>query len=344
MKQLNSIKSIAIFAIISIMVVFSSCDKDDDNTTTPTPTPPVVTNAPTAAFEADRTTINQGETINFTNNSTNSPTSYSWDFGNGETSVTENPSITYNAEGEFTISLTATNADGSDTETKTNYITVLGSSGDVVFDYDGNSYNTIEIGNQIWMKENLKVTHYPDGTPIPHITDNTAWEDLGDNNDDDAYCFYNNNQNGEANTYGALYTWSAAMGDNALSCNTNPSGVQGACPDGWHLPSNSEFSELISFLGGRMVSGGKMKEEGTSHWNSPNTGADNSSGFTGLPSGYRSYSDNGFDKLGEKGFFWSSAEYDGSRGYMHCLRYNYVQGVESDNKKSAGHSVRCVKN
>ena len=115
-------------------------------------------------------------------------------------------------------------------------------------DYDGNFYQTVQIGNQVWMTENLKVTHYADGTTIPLVTDNTAWGNLDDNNTDKAYCYYNNDANGEGDIYGTLYTWAAAM-NGASSSSANPSGVQGVCPTGWHLPSNAEWTELTDYLG-----------------------------------------------------------------------------------------------
>jgi uncharacterized protein (TIGR02145 family) len=121
------------------------------------------------------------------------------------------------------------------------FILAIENNAQTVTDYDGNVYNTITIGNQTWMAENLRVTKYPNGTPIPLATDNIAWANLEDNGTDDAYCYYNNNASGEANTYGALYTWAAAMGDNAVSSSSNPSGVQGVCPNGWHLPSDDEW-------------------------------------------------------------------------------------------------------
>ena len=328
-------------ALVLILVVFScGKDKEDDSVT-----PEIDNNKPVAAFEASTSSISEGETVNFTDKSTNTPTSWAWDFGDGNTSTLQNPSNKYEAEGMFTVSLSATNADGSDTESKASFITVAAPTGDMVTDYDGNSYHTIEIGTQTWMKENLSVTHYPDGTEIPYITDAAVWIDLGDNSEDDAFCYYNNNLSNEAETYGALYTWAAAMGGTGYSSNTNPSGVQGVCPDGWHLPSDNEWGQLLDFLGGRMVSGGKMKEVGTAHWLSPNTGADNNSGFTGLPSGYRLYNqDAAFSKLGETAYYWSATEYDGSRSYISRLRHNYVQGSHAYSKNSMGYSVRCVKN
>lgn len=104
---------------------------------------------------------------------------------------------------------------------------------------------------------------------IPLVTDNTQWDNLGDNSTDKAYCYYNNNANNEADTYGALYTLAAAT--NGTTSSTNPSGVQGVCPAGWHLPSDEEWTELTDYLGEESVAGGKLKETGTTHWISPNT-------------------------------------------------------------------------
>ena len=211
-----------------------------------------------------------------------------------------------------------------------------------VIDFDSNIYQTVEISNQVWMAENLKVTHYPDGRIIPHVSDFIEWISLESNNSDDAYCFYNNDVNSE---YGALYTWAAAMGDNTLSSNANPSGIQGVCPDGWHLPSKSEWEVLISYLGGVDVAGGKMKEIGTIHWNSPNTGATNISGFTALPSGYRSFYDGSFGSLGTMAYYWTTSDYENSAfAWENFLRYDYENIFDNYNgNKSSGFSVRCVK-
>ena len=133
-----------------------------------------------------------------------------------------------------------------------------------VIDYDGNTYQTVEIGNQIWMAENLRSTHYSDGSPIPYLN------------------YDNDTANGLI--YGRLYTWAAVM-NGAESSNTNPSNVQGIAPDGWHLPSKAEWHQLADFLGGTLIAGGKLKETGNNHWLSPNTGATNESGFTALPAG-----------------------------------------------------------
>jgi uncharacterized protein (TIGR02145 family) len=146
----------------------------------------------------------------------------------------------------------------------------------------------VKIGNQVWMAENLKTTRLNDGTPIPKVTNNSEWNSLlyiG-------YCFYDNDEATYKATYGALYNW-----------NTVNTGK--LCPTGWHVPSDTEWTTLINFLGGDSIAGYKLKDTGTVHWNSPNTGATNVSGFTALPGGYR-YFDGTFHDIGTNGFWWSS--------------------------------------
>jgi uncharacterized protein (TIGR02145 family) len=174
-----------------------------------------------------------------------------------------------------------------------------------VKDIDGNVYNTVTIGTQTWMKENLKTTHYANGTAIPLITGNSNWEALTDTSK--AYCWYDNDSATNANTYGALYTWSAAM-NGAASSSSSPSSIQGVCPTGWHLPSDDEWTTLTDYLGGEAVAGGKLKETGTTHWQSPNEGATNESGFTALPGGYRYFIPDTFYYIGNYGYWWSSTE------------------------------------
>jgi uncharacterized protein (TIGR02145 family) len=158
-----------------------------------------------------------------------------------------------------------------------------------VTDVVGNVYNTVTIGSQVWMAENLKTTKYNDGTDIPLVTDGTAWAALST----PGYCWYNNDAVTNKNTYGALYNWYAV--------NTAK-----LCPTGWHVPSNEEWTVLTTHLGGESVAGGKLKETGTSHWLSPNTGATNETGFTALPGGYRDHNYNAFKYIGEYSFWWSS--------------------------------------
>jgi len=224
-------------------------------------------------------------------------------------------------------------------------------------DYDGNVYQTVTIGNQEWMAENLKVTHYPNGTAIPLVTDNTEWKNLSDNNTDDAYCYYNNNTSNEINTYGALYTWAAAMGDNAISSNTNPSGVQGVCPDGWHLPSDEEWKQLEMYLGmsqvdadsagwGRGTNEASKLAGNSGLWTDGSLENDTTfgtSGFSALPSGYRdSYYDGSFYDLGDWGYWWSSTEGNSSGAYRRTLSYDNTDILRNSINKSNGFSVRCI--
>jgi uncharacterized protein (TIGR02145 family) len=153
--------------------------------------------------------------------------------------------------------------------------------GSTVTDVEGNVYNTVTIGNQTWMKENLKVTKYRDGTAIGTTTASIP------NDSSSKYQWAYNGAESNVSTYGRLYTWYAATDS------------RGVCPSGWHLPTNAEWTTLITYLG-ESVAGGKMKEAGTTHWISPNTGATNSSGFTALPGGYRNGSA-AFGSMGHSG-------------------------------------------
>ncbi len=207
-----------------------------------------------------------------------------------------------------------------------------------VTDYDGNHYKTIIIGNQVWMAENLKVIHYPNGDPIPLVADNTAWGNLGNNNTGDAYCYYNNDAN---SIYGALYTYAAAIGANwkkGLVKN------QGVCPNGWHLPSDAEWTELENYIS----SNGHSETVGTalkskSGWNSNSNGTDNY-GFNALPGGYRYYNDGSFYNVGKYGGWWSSTKEGSSGAYYRDLFYFSSNISKNVVNKLSGFSVRCVKN
>ena len=198
-------------------------------------------------------------------------------------------------------------------------------------DWDGNTYGTVEIGNQVWMAENLKVTHYRDGTPITNVTDSAAWVALRP----EAYYIYNNNASNELDTYGALYNWYAVNGD------TDGDGVKDKeiAPEGWHVPTDDEWTTLTNHLGG---AGGKLKETGINHWSSPNTGATNESGFTALPGGYRRLYGN-YDHLSTNGDFWSATEGGSNTAWARNLHY-YDSAVDRyyDDKRY-GISVRCVR-
>jgi uncharacterized protein (TIGR02145 family) len=142
-------------------------------------------------------------------------------------------------------------------------------------------------------------------------------------------------------TYGVLYNWTAAM-DGEASSTTNPSGIQGVCPAGWHLPSEAEWDELTNYLGGTGVAGGKLKETGTTHWNTPNTGATNETGFTALPGGNRS-SNGSFGSIGYAGHWWSATEYSAASAWYRLMYGNNGSVSRNIYGKEVGFSVRCVR-
>ena len=196
-----------------------------------------------------------------------------------------------------------------------------------VTDIDGNTYNTVQIGSQVWMIENLKTSRYRNGGLIPNVTDNTAWS----NSTIGAWSYYNN---AEANNaiYGKLYNWYTTLGDTL-------------CPTGWGVPTDAEWTTLTNYLGGESVAGGKMKTIGTTYWNSPNTGATNESGFSVLPGGYRSYDDGSFYSIRFNAVFWSATE-GGSHYSSAWFRYlGDASGsvLRFNNDKSLGASVRCLR-
>jgi len=196
-----------------------------------------------------------------------------------------------------------------------------------VKDADGNTYHTVTIGTQEWMVENLKTTKYSDGTAIPLVTDNTDWSDLST----PGYCYYNNDNATYKNVYGALY--------NFYTISTGK-----LCPTGWHVPTDSEWTTLITFVGGENVAGGKLKELGTAHWNSPNTGAINENGFTALPGGSRDRSNGTFSGVGSSGYWWSSTVVGGTDAYIRLMT-STGEGVSRYRTigMKGGRSVRCVK-
>ncbi|MCU0441726.1 MAG: hypothetical protein MUE96_04945 [Bacteroidia bacterium] len=210
---------------------------------------------------------------------------------------------------------------------------------ETVTDFDGNVYNTVIIGTQVWMKENLKTTHYANGTPIPLVSGNSNWDALTTTSK--AYCWYNDNINNKE-PYGALYTWAAAM-NGANSSSTNPSGIQGACPNGWHLPSDAEWLQLITFLGGEAFAGNKLKETGTAHWPSPNDKATNESGFTALPSGYR-FNYGAFLDIGNYSYWWSSTTFGSMDAWVRNVAYFSEEARRYGESKESGFSIRCIKN
>lgn len=283
-------------------------------------------NHPKADFMAETSTGAAPLTVSFIDKSLGEPTNWKWKFGDGYESISQNPIHTYNQPGEYTVVLITSNEFGVDSLVKENFVLVseqvTGCNGITsVEDKDGNVYNTVEIGDQCWLKENLKVGSMISGS-----------NQMLDNNVIEKYCFNNLPENCEI--YGALYQWDEVM-------QYQPEAIQGICPDGWHVPTNEEWSTLVEFLGGPFEAGGHLKEVGIENWDSPNTGATNQSDFTGIPGGYIN---NNFYGFRRSLIMWSSTEYNQSSAYSRVIHNNSPNiSITSDYNKLTGRSVRCIK-
>lgn len=303
----------------SLIITISSCNKDED---TPDPVIPEVTdlalkNAPTEMnyYEGDildltgliiTLTMDNGESedIAFENLESNGITCSP---SNG-TEITEQTDviITHTVSGK-SINLT------------TNYM--------IVTDADGNVYQVVKIGEQFWMTENLKTTKYNDGTAISLVTDYSAWSALTT----EAYSWYSNDVATNKDTYGALYNWYSVHSGNL-------------CPSGWHVPTDAEWTTLTDYVGGLSSAADKLKESGTTHWVSSNSGITNEIGFTALPGGYHD-DDGSYDFIGGTGAWWSATE-DEDHTTSAWSRYMNASSSNVDRyyrNKGYGFSVRCVR-
>jgi uncharacterized protein (TIGR02145 family) len=195
-----------------------------------------------------------------------------------------------------------------------------------VSDIDGNVYNIVTIGTQVWMAENLKVTKYNDGVAIPNINNGYNWGYMVT----PAYCWYNDDI-ANKNIYGALYNW--------YTVNSKK-----ICPQGWHIPSNYEWTELTNYLGGLSASAIKLKEAGNLHWFTSNNIATNESKFTALPGGYRRYYDGAFFDMGSNCSFWSSTTNNDQEAWSRAITLSNSSVQVVSNMKNYGISVRCIKN
>ena len=216
--------------------------------------------------------------------------------------------------------------DNSPTYGRTNAVFNTGLTYGTVTDIDGNIYKTITIGTQTWMAENLRTIHYRNGEIIPEVIDNSAWNALTSG----AYCNYNNTRNNDSIAiFGRLYNFYAA------------SDSRNVAPAGWHVPSQTEWTTLITYLGGPSIAGDKLKETFTIHWNSSSAGT-NESGFTALPGGFRN-SFFLFFGIGEIGTWWgTTANTNTAFSEMLLSNSGSVQGSQSVTL-DIGFSIRCIK-
>jgi uncharacterized protein (TIGR02145 family) len=196
-----------------------------------------------------------------------------------------------------------------------------------IIDKDGNVYKTVSIGSQVWMAENLKATKYLNGDPI-----GTTVSPASDISTESTpkYQWPSNGSESNVSAYGRLYTWYAITDS------------RNVCPAGWRVPTNEEFTTLMTYLNGDDVAGGKLKETGTAHWISPNTGATNETGFTALPGGYRGY-EGLYHYVGYTAYFWSGTEIDAGNASYRGLYYNGTYDHNLSNSKKVGFAVRCIK-
>jgi uncharacterized protein (TIGR02145 family) len=278
-----------------------------------------------AFFKADNDTVFRLDPVQFIDYSSANPTSWKWSFGDGTFSTLQHPIHVYNDTGYYNVTLIAGNATSTDTLYKQHFINVIPQIPTQVFDIDGNPYDTVHIGAQVWLLQNLRTTRMNDGTPIPLRYDDVIWQYYSN----PGRCWFLNDSASYANLYGALYnSWAATSGN--------------ICPTGYHVPNNAEWNTLINYLGGTAVAGGAMKSTGTAYWLTPNTGATNSSRFTALPGSVRTTSGYYYN-AGAAAWFYSSDTYSSTNGYGYALAYNATFANSANHSKKEGYSIRCIR-
>ena len=325
MKKTNYYILLPGIVISAILVLKMGCTEKTENKP-----------EPVAEFTGNPTYGTAPLGVNFTDQSANSPASWQWNFGDGGTSTQQNPSHIYDSAGTYTVELLVSNGYGSDTETKNNFIAVttgvstgVPCPGIETFVFEGQTYNTVLIGSQCWMKENL---NYATGN---------------------SWCYNNNTSN--CDIYGRLYDWATIMNGESSS-NGVPSGVPGICPPGWHIPTDYEWKKLEGTVdsqygvsnpvwnttGWRGFDAGKNLKS-TSGWNSGGNGTD-LYGFAALPGGSKELYYGSFEGLRSRGTWWSSTEYSSSHAWTRTLFYSYAGVSRHDSFNTyLGRSLRCLK-
>ena len=324
--------------ILILILVIDSCEKSNRNNVISDPVPRV-------GFSVSNRRIPAGDSVEFKDSSLYNPISWYWTFGDGRTSMLKNPSHTYVNSGIYSIGLKVSNNVGSDSIRLKDFIfvsdsgTCVGCETGQLIDIEGNKYKTVRIGNQIWMAQNLKTTRFNDNSGIPLFTDSIKWGKLIT----PGYCWYMNNELLYKNPYGALYNW--------YTVNTGK-----LCPSGWHVPTYEEWAILSNYLGGDVVSGGKLKENGNGHWKNIDDSVDNcstnESGFAALPGGYRygkevpGYGFHNFSgNIGLVGSYWSDTQVNDANAYRPDFSFSNCKfWLSSEHyEKIYGASIRCLK-
>ncbi len=332
-------KTLTVIAAGAMLVSFPGCSKKVENPGQPAPIVPVVTTNLVTSILTDTATC--GGTVTSDGGASVTARGVCWGLTTGP-QISGSHTVDGTGTGSFTSLVTgllsdtlyhirayATNTAGISYGNELSFRTLK----PVVYsvaDIDGNAYPIVKIGNQYWLKKNLRVTRYRNGDAIARVAADAQWKILTSG----GLCSYDNDATNDT-VYGSLYNWYAL------------SDSRGLCPEGWHVPSDAEWKSLGNFLGGNMVAGGKMKSTGTLEqssglWFLPNTSATNSSGFTGLPGGYRiNYGT--YYSMGNVGYFWSASDTATVNGWNYVLDANNGELKMIFNLKTNGFSVRCCK-
>lgn len=331
MKKGNLMNAL-IFAMLLMSVTILSCKKEDPIVIPIINLPEVSTNLVTNVTE---TSAASGGNAISDGGATITAKGVCWSI-NKQPTIADSISVDGTGTGTFTSTVTglldnttyhlrayATNSKGTAYGNEDSFTTIK-SIPTSIMDVDGNVYNTVTIGTQVWLKENLRTTKYNDGSAIVYPgTNNATWQ----NNTTGAYAWYANDIANKS-IYGALYNWHAV--------NTGK-----LAPEGWHVATDAEWKTLTDFLSGENIAGGQLKEAGTAHWITPNTDATNLSFFTGLPGGSRDLGGS-FDTKGYNGYFWTSTSVSTTDAYSRYLYFGNGFVYNYSYNKSLGYSVRCV--
>jgi len=332
MKAINRYGLLKAIAFMVLVISLFSCSACDDE-----PNPPVILTKAIAVIRPATNVKLNSATIVATITPNEDDTKVSFETKETSTSVWEAHILPTTFSGKDTLKVTF---DFPALKAGTSYdfrIRVINKGGEAVSDinsfetyavtdYDGNMYHTVTIGNQIWLKENFKGTHFSNGDPIPNVTDQAAWNKMTT----PAYCWYNNDSK-NSKVYGGLYNFYVVSDSRGLLI-------------GYHAPSLNEWIILSDYLGGANIAGGKMKESGYSHWIQPNAGATNSSGFTSLPGGVHKDT---FGNLGDASVFWSTTKFMNMPNAASSVDIGETSAflqLNGGNDSNRGFSVRMVKN
>jgi len=320
------------FTLLNILLVFASCSSKDKVDLIPLLTTTNVT-------EITESSANSGGIITSDAGTAVIARGVCWSTSANPT-IADNKTSDGTGTGTFTSAITglsvgttyyvrayATNANGTGYGIASKLTTLAVAA--AVKDIDGNTYQTVNIGTQTWMVENLKTTKYRTGESISNVTDVTLWSTATFG----AWCDYNNDSSNGA-IYGKLYNWVAITDSRNIT------------PAGWHVATQAEWTTLITYLGGENAAAGKLKETGFAHWkNSTSGAATNTTGFTALPGGNRNPS-GAFGSLGDNGYWWSSTENTTTTPtsvWYWYMSYDNANAHKDYDSKMYGRSVRCVK-